>query len=132
VWGDSGKAYVLKAQFILVYVSCLLCDWEKVKKTKVNIDHCNTHYEIGIHKFKFDPDSLWKHRCKSGQPVKWMSFVYSCDTKEGTTAGKEGLVEAINFFFISMKKRDKNPIGPFVLDLLNERAEGLYNHLIKD
>jgi hypothetical protein len=58
VYGDCGKAYVLKAQFILVYVSCLLRDWEKVKKTKVNIDHCNTYYETGICKFEFGPENL--------------------------------------------------------------------------
>jgi hypothetical protein len=55
-----------------------------------------------------------------------MSFVYSCDAKKGATAGKEGLVQAIDFFFVSMKKPDKNPIGPFVQDHLKERAEGLY------
>jgi hypothetical protein len=131
VYVDSGKAYVLKAQFILVHVSCLLRDWEKVKKQKNNFYHCNTYYEIGICKFKFGPESLWKH-CNSGQPVKRMSFVYSCDSKEGATAGKEGLVQAINFFFMSMKERDKNPIGPFVLNHLKEKAEGLYNHLMKD
>ncbi len=31
VYGKCGKAYVLKAQFISVYVNCLLRDWEKVK-----------------------------------------------------------------------------------------------------
>jgi hypothetical protein len=41
VYGDSGKAYVLKPRFIWKYLSCLLFDWEKVKKTKVNIDHCS-------------------------------------------------------------------------------------------
>jgi hypothetical protein len=61
-----------------------------------------------------------------------LSFVYYCDTKEGATAGKEGLVQAIIFFFMSVKKHDNNPIGPFVLDHLKERAEGLYNHLMKD
>ncbi len=35
VYGDSRKAYVLKAQFTLVYVSCLLHDWEKVKKQRL-------------------------------------------------------------------------------------------------
>ncbi len=48
VYGDSGKTYVLKPWFIWKYLSCLLLDWEKVKMTKVNIDHCYTYYEIGI------------------------------------------------------------------------------------
>jgi hypothetical protein len=45
VYGDSGKSCVLK---IWKYLSCLLFDWEKVKKSKVTIDHCSTYYEIGI------------------------------------------------------------------------------------
>jgi hypothetical protein len=46
-YGDSGKSYALKPRFIWKYLSCLLLDWEKVKK-KVKIDHCYMHYEIGI------------------------------------------------------------------------------------
>ncbi len=42
VYDDSGKTYVLKPWFIWKYLSCLLLDWEKVKKTNVNIDHCYT------------------------------------------------------------------------------------------
>ncbi len=30
-----------------------------------------------------------------------------------------------------MKKRDDNPIGPLVLEVLKETAEGLYKHLMK-
>jgi hypothetical protein len=37
VYGDSGKSYVLKPQFIWKYLSCLLFDWEKFKKTRVTL-----------------------------------------------------------------------------------------------
>ncbi len=33
--------------------------------------------------------------------------------------------------FMSMKKRDKNPIGNLVLEDLKETAEGLYRHVMK-
>ena len=107
---------MLKPWFIWKYLSCLILDWEKVKKTKVNIDHCYTHYEIGIQKYEFGIESKWK-RCnstdspKQGAPLKRLSFVYSSENN-----GREGLVESVKFFFMSMKKRDNNPIGNLVLE----------------
>jgi hypothetical protein len=47
-------------------------------------------------------------------------------------SGKEGLIDSINFFVMSMKKRDMNPIGPLLLEYLKDNTESLYNHLIKD
>jgi hypothetical protein len=131
VYGDSEKSYVLKPWLIWKYLSCLLFDWEKVKKTKVNIDPCSTYYEIGIQKYEFGTKSKWKRRnstdgCKQGAPVKRLSFVYSNDNND-----REGLVESIKFFFMSMKKRDNNPIGSLILKDLKETAEGLYRHLMK-
>jgi hypothetical protein len=87
VYGDSGKTYVLKPWFIWKYLSCLLLDWEKVKKTKVNIDHCYTYYEIGIRKHEFGIETKWKRcnstdGCKQGAPVNRLSFVYSCENKD--------------------------------------------------
>ncbi len=75
--------------------------------------------------------SKWK-RCnltdgrKQGAPVKRLSFVYSNDNNN-----REGFVESIKFFFMSMKKRDNNPIGALILEDLKETAEGLYKHLMK-
>ena len=89
---------MLKAQFILLYVSCLLRDWQKVTESNIKRDHCKTYYEIGICKFQFGPENLWKHHQSSTQPVKRISFVYSCDTKEGDTAGKECVVEQLSSF----------------------------------
>jgi hypothetical protein len=56
--------------------------------------------------------------------------VYSYDTKIGDTAGKEELMEAIKFFFMSMKERVDNHIGPLLLDHLHEKVEKLYNYLV--
>jgi hypothetical protein len=63
---------------------------------------------------------------KQGPPVKRLSFVYSNDNNN-----REGIVESIKFFFVSMKKRDDNPIGALILEDLKETAEGLYRHLMK-
>jgi hypothetical protein len=102
----------------------------------VNIDHCNTYYKIGIHKNEYSPESLGKHRApnqagKTPQPVKRMSFVYSCYTNE-ENSGKEYLIDLNNFFFMSMKKCDMNPIGSLLLEYLKDNTEGLYKHLMKD
>ena len=130
IFGESGKTYLLKAEFISKYLNCLLRQWMKLKKTKIIAEHCNTYYEIGIRKQEFGSESLWKRR--NNKVVKRMSFVYSCDSKDGVNDGQDGLVEAIKFFFMSMKKRDKNPIGQLVIDHLKQHVEGLYNHLTKD
>jgi hypothetical protein len=93
---------MLKSTFISVYVSCLLCEWKKVTKSNINVDHCNTYYDIGIHKHQFGPESLWKCTRAKNSPVTKVSFVYSYDSKIGDTAGKEELMGAIKFFFMSM------------------------------
>ncbi len=98
MYGDSGKTYMLKPWFIWKYLSCLLLDWEKVEKTKVNIDHCYMYYEIGNQKYEFGIESKWK-RCnstdsrKQGAPVKRLSFVYSSENNN-----REGLVESMKSF----------------------------------
>jgi hypothetical protein len=127
---------MLKAQFILAYVTCQYQEREKVKKSQVNIDHCNTYYKIDIHKNEYGPESLWKCRSPNQagripQPIKRMSFVYSCDTNE-ENAGKEGLIDLINFFFKPLKKHDIIPINPLLLEYLKNDTEGLYTHLMKD
>ncbi len=57
--------------------------------------------------------------------------MYSYDTKIGDTAGKEELIEAIKFFFMSMMECVDNPIGPLLLDYLQEKVEKLYNYFVK-
>jgi hypothetical protein len=88
----------------------------KVTKLNINIDHCKRYYDIGICKHQFGSESLWKRAGEKKSPVKKISFVYSYDTKIGDTAGKEELMDAIKFFFMSMKERVDNPIGPLLLN----------------
>jgi len=96
IFGESGKTYLLKPEFISKYLNCLLRQWMKVKKTKIIAEHCNTYYEIGIRKHEFGSESLWKRR--NNKVVKRMSFVYSCDSREGMNTGRDGVIEAIQFF----------------------------------
>jgi hypothetical protein len=56
--------------------------------------------------------------------------VYTCDTIE-ERSGKQGLIEAVQFFFMSMKKWEINPIGPLVVEYLREHALSLYDYLLK-
>ncbi len=56
--------------------------------------------------------------------------MYTCDTSNKKT-GNQGLVEAIKFLFMLMKKRDINPIGPLVIDYIKEHASSLYEYLLK-
>jgi hypothetical protein len=104
---------------------------KRSKKTKVNIDHVYLYYEIGIWKYEFGAENKWKRHhttdgCKQGLPVKRMSFVHTNNNKE-----REGLVGSIQFFFMSMKKRDDNSIGPLILKDLKKTAEGLIRDLMK-
>ena len=65
------------------------------------------------------------------QTIKQISFVYSCDIAKGDSIGKKGLCEAINFFFLSMKKRHSNPIGPLIVDYLKDQAQKLFQYFQK-
>ncbi len=40
-------------------------------------------------------------------------------------------MDAIKFFFMSMKERADNPIGPLLLNYLHEKVEKLYNYFVK-
>jgi hypothetical protein len=59
VYGDFGKAYMLKAQFIGVYLETLFKESKKVIKSNVNINHCKSYYEIGIRMEEYGEDNLW-------------------------------------------------------------------------
>jgi hypothetical protein len=56
--------------------------------------------------------------------------VYTCDTANKRN-GKQGVIEAIKFLFMSMKKREINPIRPLVLEYLKDHASALYECLLK-
>ncbi len=40
------------------------------------------------------------------------------------------VIDAIEFLAFTMKKREKDPVGGFLLDHLKHHANGLYNHII--
>jgi hypothetical protein len=56
--------------------------------------------------------------------------VYTCDTAN-IRNGKQGVIEAIKFLFMSMKKCEINPIRPLVLEYLKDHALALYEYLLK-
>jgi hypothetical protein len=57
--------------------------------------------------------------------------VYSCDTNDLKKA-KTGLKDAIDIFFMVVKKQNMNPIGPLLLDYPKDSSLGLYKYLMKD
>ncbi len=56
--------------------------------------------------------------------------MYTCDTTNKRNE-KQGLIKAIKFLFMSMKKHEINPIGPLVIDYLKKHASSLYEYLLK-
>ncbi len=56
--------------------------------------------------------------------------MYTCDTANKRN-GKLGVIEAIKFLFMTMKKREINPIGPLVLEYLKDNASALYEYYLK-
>ena len=134
VYGDFGQAYMLKANFLQFYLNTLLRKRDKVMKSDVDVNHSKTYCEIGIRLEEYGEENEWKRReSKDGRksPVTRVSFVYSCDTRDLEKA-KQVLKEAIDFFFLVVKKRKDNPIGPLHLEFLKERTSGLYKYLMKD
>jgi hypothetical protein len=69
VYRENKEAFMLKSTFILVYDSCLLRQWKNVTKSNINVDHCNTYYDIVICKHQFGPESLWKRTGAKKSPV---------------------------------------------------------------
>ena len=67
---------------------------------------------------------------QNNSPITKVSFVYSYDSKIRDTAGKEELMGAIKFFFMSMKEHVNNSIGPLILNHLHEKMEKLYTYLV--
>jgi hypothetical protein len=56
--------------------------------------------------------------------------MYTCDTVNKRN-GKQGVIKAIKFLFMSMKKQKINPIRPLVLEYLKDHASALYEYLLK-
>ena len=126
VYGNLNKAYVLKSNFIETYMKTLLSG---IKHSNIDINHCETYYDINIRQREFGKSNDWK-RTKQAKTISRMSFVFSCDTTNEGNA-KECLVETIEVFFKSMAKRKKHPIGPMVIKYLREFQNGLYEYFLK-
>jgi len=109
VLGDMKKAFVLKSTFIQRYLATIM--------SGLNFDNsqCNTFYDINIRQLEF----------RTGKTITRMSFVFSCiTTKEGQI--KTDLGNTMDLLFKSIEKRENHPIGPIVLEFLNQNQNGLY------
>jgi hypothetical protein len=126
VFGDYRSAWTLRFQFIKGYIGTVLT---KIKKPTIDIDHFSSYYDINIHKYDFGKESVRRHKEQS-KTTKKLSFVYTCDTANKRN-GKRGVIEAIKFLFMLMKKCEINPIGPLVLEYLKDDALTLYEYLLK-
>ncbi len=124
--GDYESAWTLKSQFIKGYIGTVLT---KIKKPTIDIGHSSSYYDIIIHKYEFGKENVRRHKEQS-KTTKRVSFVYTCDTANKRN-GKQGVIEAIKFLFMSMKKHEINPIGPLVFEYLKDHALALYEYLLK-
>ncbi len=127
VYGDSRKVWMLKSEFIHGYLSAVL---PGVKGSTIDINHCHTFKDVNICKDEFGLDNDWK-RTQKNETISRILCVYTCDTSN-ETIGKEGVTEAVKFFFKIMEKCDLNPIGPMVLEHLKNHVDGLYRYFMKD
>jgi len=116
----------LKAQFVKGYISTLLT---KIKKSNLDNNYADSYYDINIRKSEYGEENLWKRKDQK-KTIKRLSFVFTCMTRK-ENSGKEELIEAIQFLFMSMKKRDINPVGPLIVDFLKEHSTSLYEYLMK-
>lgn len=126
VFGDYGSAWTLKSQFLKGYIGTLV---KRIKTPNINIGHTKSFYDINIRKVEYGKESLWRRK-DGNKTTKRLSFAYTCETVNEKN-GKKGLLEAVQFFFKTMKKRDINPIGPLVVEFLKDHASSLYEYLLK-
>ncbi len=98
-------------------------------KSTIDIGHSDTYHDINIGKLELGKESVWRHKDQS-KTIKRLSFVYTCNISNERN-GKQGIIEAIKFLFMTMKKHDINPIGPLVIDYIKEHAPSLYEYLLK-
>jgi hypothetical protein len=124
---------MIKSEFIHGYLSAVLPDH---KQSIIDSNHCHTYENIHIScNNEFVPESVWRRRFSTtGQKIRTIariSFVYFCDTTN-EKIGKQGISEAVEIYFMSMEKRDLNPIGPVVLEHLKNHVDGLYRYFMKD
>ena len=126
MFGDYGSAWTLKSQFLKGYIATLLT---KFKLSNINASQAGSYYDINICKYEYGNESSWRRKDGS-KTIKRLSFAYTCNTTN-KKSGKQGLMDAVQFFFLCMKKRDKNPIGSLLVDHLKEHLASLYDYLLK-
>jgi hypothetical protein len=100
-----------------------------MKKPSFDISHANSYYDINMRKNEFGKESVWRCNAKI-KTIKRLSFVYSCDISK-ESHGKQGVIDRIKFLFMSMKKRENNPMGPLVVEYLKDHAWSLYEYLLR-
>jgi hypothetical protein len=121
VFGDFKKAYVLKSPFLRSYVKTIM------EGLDIDSTYCETYVDINIRDREFGNDDKWK-RSKNGKTISRMSAVFSGKSINEAQIMKD-IDNAIGILFQSMEKREKHPIGPMVLDFLNQNQNGLYKYL---
>jgi hypothetical protein len=121
VFGDFKKAYVLKSPFLRSYVKTIM------EGLDIDSTYCETYFDINIRDREFGNDDKWK-RSKNGKTISRMSAVFSGKSINEAQIMKD-IDNAIGILFQSMEKREKHPIGPMVLDFLNQNQNGLYKYL---
>ncbi len=132
IFGSFLKGWPLKDSFLCGYLlHTLASKMNSMKKSKIDICHCQSYTEINIRKHEFGAENLWcclaPKNGKSGNTIKRVSFVLSFDTKL-SNKGFLMVRDALDLLLFSMKKQSKNPVGILLLDHLKDHAQGLYNH----
>ncbi len=127
IYGDCGTAWMVKSLFIRGYLAQLLL---RHGSSNIDSNHCHTYEDINIRKEEFGVESQWKRTPSTNKLVNRVCFVYSCNTAN-ESAGKRGIIESVKFFFMSLKIRDMNPVGPMVLEHLKNHIEGLYKYFMR-
>ncbi len=107
IFGVLKKAWTLKPLFLRGYLGTLVKKLNTRSDTTINIEHCETYYELNIKKIEFGNESLWLRlppkNGKPGNTVKRLSFVLSFDGKD-SAQGLEMVMDALEFLAFTMKK----------------------------
>ena len=124
VLDDMKKAYVLKSPCMQSYFATIM------SRLHLDSNFCKTFYDINIRRREFDMnDNCWR-RNKNGKTSSRLSFVFSCNTTKEDKI-QEDIGNTIEILWKSMEVRNKNPIGPLVVEFLKQNQTGLYNYLMK-
>ena len=126
VFADMRKAFFLKSEFLRGYIGFCL---KTFHVSNVDTNYYQTFDDINIRKKEFGSESEWK-RTKQNKTISTISFVMSCATTKEKQIGQI-LKQSLDLLFKIMEKRNNNPIGPSIVDYLEENQSGLYKYLLK-